>query len=413
MRILLSAYACEPHKGSEPGVGWGTALALAERHEVWVLTRANNARAISADLAPARASASLHFAYFDLPKPLTFWKKGPRGVRLYYYLWQLCAWLSARRLHKQHHFHITHHVTFAKYWVPCALAFLPAPFVWGPVGGGESPPPCLWPSGGLAGWTYECLRTAARWLSERDPLVRLTARRAALTIAANTDTARRIGGIGAGNIVVMSQVALSAAELQALETPGPRPHTGVRLVAVAGLETYKGLTLALQAYALTHLPESEFWIIGSGPASGTLVRLAESLHLERSVRFLGQLARAAVFERLKEADIFVFPSLHDSGGYACAEAMAASLPVICLDLGGPGDLVTGDCGFKIAPGDVSTTVRSLASAMQQLGTTETLRRRMGSNARARVREQATWEAKAKTLSGLYERARRQAGRCPE
>lgn len=281
------------------------------------------------------------------------------------------------------------------------------------MGGGESPPPCLWPSGGLAGWTYECLRTAARWLSERDPLVRLTARRAALTIAANTDTARRIGGIGAGNIVVMSQVALSAAELQALETPGPRPHTGVRLVAVAGLETYKGLTLALQAYALTHLPESEFWIIGSGPASGTLVRLAESLHLERSVRFLGQLARAAVFERLKEADIFVFPSLHDSGGYACAEAMAASLPVICLDLGGPGDLVTGDCGFKIAPGDVSTTVRSLASAMQQLGTTETLRRRMGSNARARVREQATWEAKAKTLSGLYERARRQAGRCPE
>ena len=44
MKVLMSAYACEPGKGSEPAVGWNWALQAARRHEVWVLTRGNNPR---------------------------------------------------------------------------------------------------------------------------------------------------------------------------------------------------------------------------------------------------------------------------------------------------------------------------------------------------------------------------------
>src|ERR1700686_5022098 len=43
LRILLSAYACEPGKGSEPGVGWHWAVEMARLgHRVTVLTRQNN-----------------------------------------------------------------------------------------------------------------------------------------------------------------------------------------------------------------------------------------------------------------------------------------------------------------------------------------------------------------------------------
>jgi hypothetical protein len=42
MRILLSAYACEPGKGSEQEVGLRIMLAAAQRHDVWVLTRENS-----------------------------------------------------------------------------------------------------------------------------------------------------------------------------------------------------------------------------------------------------------------------------------------------------------------------------------------------------------------------------------
>ena len=37
IRVLISAYACEPNKGSEPGVGWNWALQMAKMDEVYVI----------------------------------------------------------------------------------------------------------------------------------------------------------------------------------------------------------------------------------------------------------------------------------------------------------------------------------------------------------------------------------------
>jgi len=52
-------------------------------------------------------------------------------------------------------------------------------------------------------------------------------------------------------------------------------------------------------------------------------------------------------ERLAECDVLAHPSLHDSGGWTCLEAMAAARPVVCLDLGGPGTQVTAATGIKL------------------------------------------------------------------
>ena len=53
----MSAYACEPGKGSEPGVGWNWALQAAQFHEVWVVTRANNRAAIRENSAATQFPA--------------------------------------------------------------------------------------------------------------------------------------------------------------------------------------------------------------------------------------------------------------------------------------------------------------------------------------------------------------------
>ena len=43
LSILISAYACEPNKGSEPEVGWQWATNLSNLgHNVYVVTRRNN-----------------------------------------------------------------------------------------------------------------------------------------------------------------------------------------------------------------------------------------------------------------------------------------------------------------------------------------------------------------------------------
>ena len=42
-KVLLSAYACSPIRGSEPGNGWSWALNLAlQGYEVWCLTNAED-----------------------------------------------------------------------------------------------------------------------------------------------------------------------------------------------------------------------------------------------------------------------------------------------------------------------------------------------------------------------------------
>src|ERR1700692_1761816 len=111
-RILLSAYACEPGKGSEPEVGWMWATGLhAAGHEVWVITREANRAAIEGE-SRGQGRAGLHFVYYDLPPAARMWKRGGRGVHWYYALWQWGAYRTARRLMKRVRFDCVQHVTF-------------------------------------------------------------------------------------------------------------------------------------------------------------------------------------------------------------------------------------------------------------------------------------------------------------
>src|SRR5579859_2558519 len=139
MKILLSAYACEPNKGSEPGVGWNWALALARRgYEVHVLTRSNNRKAIEND--PKWSRSLLHFHFYDLPAWGRFWKRWSGGIYLYYLLWQIGVYKFAKTLHAREKFETVQHITFVSHRQPSFMGRLGIPFIFGPVGGGESMP---------------------------------------------------------------------------------------------------------------------------------------------------------------------------------------------------------------------------------------------------------------------------------
>jgi glycosyltransferase involved in cell wall biosynthesis len=97
----------------------------------------------------------------------------------------------------------------------------------------------------------------------------------------------------------------------------------------------------------------------------------------------------------------VHPSLHESGGWVCLEAMAAGRAVICLDHGGPGTQVTPEAGTKVPARDPESAVRGIASAMAALARDELLRRSAGAAGRSRVRALFAWDAKGEQLSALY------------
>lgn len=401
MKILLSAYACEPGKGSEPGIGWSWALGLAHAgHEVWVLTRANNRSAIERALAD-RPEANLRFIFYDLPRWARWWKRGARGVRIYYLLWQWGAYRAARRVCRETRFDLVHHLTFGVFRHPSFLGRLGLPFVFGPVGGGESAPRALRRTFPLRGYLADLARDMANWLVRVDPLMASVYKRAGLTLCKTAETLQRIPGRYRDKCRVYLEVGTDARA-----QPPPRHHATegrFRVLYVGRLLYWKGVHLGLMAFArlLERHPEAHLTIVGSGRDERWLHALAQRLGIGEAVTWISWLERDAVLQVYPRHDVFLFPSLHDSSGNAVLEALAGGLPVVCLKLGGPGELVDDSCGVRVLPGAPAQVVRGLARALLALADEPRLVERMSQAAERRARVQFSWQCQVARMEALY------------
>jgi glycosyltransferase involved in cell wall biosynthesis len=329
-KVLISAYACEPGKGSEPGVGWLWALAAARTSEVWVLTRSNNRAAIEADAASS--SPSLRFVYVDMPPWVTRWKRPGRNIRLYYLAWQLAAMQSAKRLHACESFDVVHHVTFANLWLPSLTSAIDAPFVLGPVAGGQRVARAHYGELGALGIAKEASLLGARRVAGLSPLVRASWRRAGVILLNNNDTRHALPGR------YQSKAFLRPGQCVAGLNPAPPTPAGVPPIALyAGrLHRFKAVHLAIRSLALAH--EWRLVVVGDGPERERLRSLARSLGVSERVEFRPALPQPELWQLMATADAFVLPSLKEGGGFAAAEAAALGLPVVAFDRGGPAAL---------------------------------------------------------------------------
>jgi glycosyltransferase involved in cell wall biosynthesis len=399
-KILISAYACRPNAGSEPGVGWNIVQQLVQYCDVWVITREDNRPSIDSFLAE-HPIENLQFIYCDLPAWATWWNYQQKGVQLHYYIWQVLAYFTARKLYPEIQFDLIHHVTYVKYWSPSFLCLLPVPFIWGPVGGGESAPKAFWQDFSFRGKAYETMRDVARWLGEQDPFVRMTVRRSTLVRATTEDTAKRLRQIGATQVEIFPETGLSEQEIAHLHQYTQSDDLPIRFISMGRLLHWKGFHLGLRAFAQANLPNAEFWIVGDGPERQWLEALAADLGIAQQVKFWNRLPRSETLQKLSQCSALVHPSLHDSGGWVCLEAMAVGRPVICLDLGGPSTQITPETGFKIPAHTPNQAVAELAKAMIRLAQEPELRTSMEKAGQQRVRELYSWEVRGQSLAQLY------------
>jgi glycosyltransferase involved in cell wall biosynthesis len=403
LRILISAYACEPDKGSEPCVGWNWARQIGRYHEVWVITRTNNRALIEESLAKGPLP-NVHWVYFDLPYWARFWKRGQRGVHLYYYLWQLGVYFVGRRLHSEVKFDLVHHVTLGGFWFPSFLSLLPVPFVLGPVGVGLPAPRPFWKEFSLRGRVNEGLRVVALFLARLDPMRAVTEDKACAILAVSSATAREVKPRNQHKITLFSQVGFDSSEFYELDNSrscGSRPFT---LLSVGRLLHWKGFSLAIKAFAIFHeaFPNSQHWIVGDGPEKAKLAELSTSLGLSRCVHFIGTLSRGGYLAHARCSDVLLCPSLHEPGAFVIVEAMASGKPVVCLDLGEPALQVTEYTGIKVPATSPEQVVSDLAAAMMRLARDPGLRIRLGIAARQRVQEHFDWDKKGLFMAKLYQ-----------
>jgi glycosyltransferase involved in cell wall biosynthesis len=209
--------------------------------------------------------------------------------------------------------------------------------------------------------------------------------------------------LGARDVRVLPAVAIPDNELSCLDSTSVDPSDSrTRFVSIGRLEHWKGFELGLRAFAEANLEGCDLRVVGDGPERGRLTALAVSLGLANSVEFVGEVGRGEVFEILSQSDVLVHPSFHDSGGWVCLEAMAAGLPVVCLDLAGPAVLVSETAGVKVAAETPRQVIERLAVIMRELAAHNGQRARLGASARRHVASEHTWARRAEQVAALYE-----------
>jgi glycosyltransferase involved in cell wall biosynthesis len=402
LRVLLVGHICSPDLGSEPGFIWNWAWHLSDRHDVWVIAHPLCRAAVETAMAQRRDRA-LRFVWVELPKRWDPWDPahGERAIHLHYMLWQRAALAQARRLHAAQGFDVVHHVGWGTVNAPPALWRLGAPFVWGPLGGGQAAPLRFGRYLGK-GALREAARTIRRHLMPFSPPLRRAVANSAAILATNGETVEVLRKAGASRVDLFLDGGVRADQFvqrQRVRRAGDR----LELIWAGRLEPRKALPLALEA--LARLPDVPFRlrIAGEGPLRAACERQAAALGLSDKVHFLGLVPRAELLrDFFATSDAFLFTSLQDSFGSVVIEAMAAGLPVLGLNHQGFGAMIPEQAAIKIPVTDPAATIQDLADAIRALAASPELGQRMGEAARRHAASES-WSTRVDRMTEIYHR----------
>lgn len=413
MRILLLAYACNPYRGSEEGVGWGWVKMAAQRHVVDVITaefhRSDIERAMQAgQWEPERMRFHYVPARWWHFRPNPIWRRIEGSplkpiMNLAYARWQSDAYRLARQLQETQRFDLVHLVTYVGFRFAGKFHALDAPFVWGPVGGLENTPWRFLPMMGGHGGIHFAARNVINTLHKAmlsKPKRAFRAARGGI-IAATPGMARQIQQWYGEDAEVVCEVGTPPV---VAEGASQRAADESLRLAWSGLHN-PGKALPLLLRAVARLPADLKWeltILGEGRQTGSWQRLAQRLGIEDRCTWTGWLAREDALLHIQRSHVFVITSMHDLTSTVLLEAMAQGVPVICPDAFGFSHVVTDECGIKVPVRTPRQFQRDVANAIETLANDEARRRTMGEAALRRL-QAFTWERKAEVLERVYRR----------
>ncbi len=258
-------------------------------------------------------------------------------------------------------------------------------------------------------WTsrlWEHVRSVGQRLYKLDPIYRRGQRRARAILLCNHDAVQAVPSVWRDKARLFPVNGIAPEEAAELAAPVSRPTADRNrfiVVSAGHFISLKCFDLGIRAFFAfaREQPEAVLELVGDGPERERLIGLAQDLGISGQVRFPGWSSRKELIRRMAQADVFLFPSARDGGGAVVVEAMAAGIPVVCLDAGGPGYHVQDDWGIKIAPGEPDQVIRDMARALRRLHDDPELRAAMGSAGKQRVQDVYLWDRLGEMLNRLY------------
>lgn len=418
-RVLISAIATSPARGSEAGVGWNIPSRVAQYHDVTLMcspgTHDHQRQEIEAYLKEHGPIPGLVISYVDqTPVYRLFDPQRHPLMRPVYYVgyasWQRAAYRRALELHAHNPFDLTHHLTIVGFREPGYLWKLPIPFFWGPVAGASNLP---WRYLGILRWrdrlTYG-LRNIANELQKRlHRRPRLAARAAAHVWAVGEDNHRmfvEVFGVPAERLCEVGGNAQP--DLASVKHYDPRSEP-LRLVWAGYHIGRKAVPLVLRAIARIR---EDFPVhltcLGKGPEKATWQSLSQRLGVAECVTWLPEQPHGQAMERLASAHVLAFPSLQEASSTVVLEALSLGLPVLCHDACGMAFVVTDECGIKIPMRSPHGSIEGLADAMRRLHRNPSELTDLSRGALRRA-EELSWDHVAREIAAGYDRVLQAAG----
>lgn len=405
MKILLGAYACEPDNGSEPEVGWQMVNEIAKAmpdDDIHVVTKANNKIAIETK----EYSENITFHYYSIPKWASFWKKGGRGIRTYYYLWLIGA---ARHMKAQNiSFDIVHHVTFVNDWLPSFFSLLKNKnnkFIWGPIGS-HDPISSKFLDGGKRKFVEKIRILLQLVFRNLDPSFHYCKTKADCIIGINQNVSKKLKLNKRKQFISEPAIGMKKIILENLEH-SEKVDSTFKVITVGRLLYIKNFKLTILAFAKflnsrADTSDISLQIIGDGQDRRYLEALVCELGIEDKVDFIGHIPLHEVQEYFAQADVFLFPTL-ENAGFVIIEAMANALPVLAMNYGGPQQFVKHYVEEQLVSEKLSydSIVNGMAVNLERLYLDPELRMEIGARNRIDVLENFTWEAKALKMKKIY------------
>ncbi|TWR25208.1 glycosyltransferase [Mucilaginibacter pallidiroseus] len=358
-KILISAYAVSPYRGSEYGAAWNTINYLAKKHDVWVLygmsdDHMGDTQTLRKYMAetPVPNVTFVEVGASRLANTINLLNKAGAGWFFYfaYYLWQKAALRTARALSANIDFDVVHQLGPIGYREPGFLWQLKKPMVWGPIGGMMKIDDRLIKDMPLRSRLQFKAKNLINYFQlNYSTRIKDAFKRADVLIAATTTGQRTIKEkFGRESYHWAEPWLIKEPELDA--TKFRKLDSQVKLVWAGTHNERKNMKLCLQALAGVNYKNWVLNVLGTGPLTASLKQMAADLGISDKIKWHGMIDRKEAVQIMAGSHLHIVTSIAEDNPNVVFEALSNAVPTLTINHFGMADLVTENSGYKVNNG---------------------------------------------------------------
>ncbi|MDN5288725.1 MAG: glycosyltransferase [Mucilaginibacter sp.] len=373
-KILISAYAISPVRGSEYASAWNTVVHLAQQHDLWVIYGMSDDYMGDTQTMlkyvednPMPGVEFIEVQPGRLAKTITLLDKAGFGWCFYfaYYLWQKQAYNATLKVLESVDIDVVHQLGPIGFREPGFLWQLNKPMVWGPIGGMNVINKKLLNGKPLLTRFKYSVKYMINRVQLNSARVKKAFAQSGVLIAATKNGQRTIAekfnreSYHLPDTSVLNSVSIVTDKFKNIDKQ-------VQLVWSGSHIARKNLEMCLDVLAATDQTNWILNVLGKGPLTAKLQEKAASLGVSNHIIWHGHLKRDNAVRVMAGAHLHIITSIAEDNPAVVFEAMSYGVPTLTIDHCGMKDVVCNHCGIKISVDDYPVMVSNMSAALNSL-----------------------------------------------